>query len=38
MNDPNHDAFEYTAVAVTKCVTYAISYADLFKIPQKIRD
>ena len=38
MNEPNLDAFEYTAVAVTKCVTYAISFADLFKIPQSIRD
>lgn len=38
MNEPNSDSFEYTAVALTKCVTYAISFADLFKIPQAIRD
>jgi hypothetical protein len=38
MKDPHNDGFEYTAVAVTKLATYAISYADLFKIPSAIRE
>ena len=38
MEQPQQNAFEYTALAETKCVTYAIPYADLFKIPQKARD
>lgn len=32
------DKFEYTAIAQNKVTTYQITYADLFKIPQKIRD
>ena len=38
MDQPQQNAFDYTAVAETKCVTYAITYSDLFKIPQKARD
>lgn len=38
MNDPQHDKFEYTAIAVSKCVTYEINYNDLFKIPLKARN
>ena len=42
MQNPNNgvysDKFDYTAIAATKVVTYAINYSDLFKIPQKIRD
>jgi len=37
-NGPYSDRFDYTALAATKVVTYAIAYSDLFKIPQKIRD
>lgn len=38
MDDPHKNTFEYTAVAETKCTAYMINYADMFKIPVKVRD
>lgn len=38
MEQPHQNAFEYSAIAETKCVTYALNYSDLFKIPQRARD
>ena len=38
MEHPHQNAFEYSAIAATKCVTYAVNYSDLFKIPPKARD
>ena len=38
MDKPHENTYDYSAIAVTKTVTYQISYADMFKIPQKTRD
>lgn len=32
MDEPHLNSFDYSAIAVTKCVTYMIQYADMFKI------
>lgn len=37
MQNPNHghhsDKFDYSAIAITKVVTYSMNYVDIFKIP-----
>lgn len=38
MEDINQNVFDYTAIAVTKLETYAISYADMQKIPAATRE
>ena len=37
MDDPKKDKFHYSAVAVTKCVTYQIKLADFNKIPSSVK-
>lgn len=38
MENPNENTFEYTATALTKLVTFQISFSDMFKIPQRDRE
>ena len=33
-----HESFPYSAIALTKCVTYKVNRADFDKIPQNIKD
>jgi len=38
MEDPKKEKFHYSAVAVTKCVTYQIKLLDFNKIPTKVKE
>jgi len=38
METPAKCSFDYSAIAVTKIVTYEVNYADMFKIPLKARN